>query len=94
MIPWRPKLRLPLPRWLLRAVLPVAMPVALHIFSQDARILRTQTETIRRFGTETYASTEIDVLGPSILRLLRAQERERAAPAPDAVHETRVRMRT
>lgn len=86
--------RLPLPRWLLRAVLPVAMPVALHIFSQDARILRTQTESIRRFGTETYASTEIDVLGPGILRLLRAAEREKPGAVADAVHETRLKMRT
>ncbi|MBZ4407615.1 aromatic ring-hydroxylating dioxygenase subunit alpha [Myxococcus sp. MISCRS1] len=86
--------RLPLPRWLLRAVLPVAMPVALHIFNQDVRILKTQTETIRRFGTETYASTEIDVLGPGILRLLRAAEQGKPGAVGDAVHETRLKMKT
>ncbi|NMO16657.1 aromatic ring-hydroxylating dioxygenase subunit alpha [Pyxidicoccus fallax] len=86
--------RLPLPRWLTRAVLPFAMPVALHIFGQDARILKTQTETIRRFGTESYASTEIDVLGPGILRLLRAAEKEKPGAVGDAVHETRLKMRT
>ncbi|MBU8896386.1 aromatic ring-hydroxylating dioxygenase subunit alpha [Corallococcus sp. H22C18031201] len=85
--------RLPLPRLLLRAVLPLAVPVALHIFRQDVRILEEQLKTIQRFGTETYASTEIDVLGPSILRLLRSAEREKTAPL-DAVHETRLRMRT
>ncbi|WP_044889444.1 aromatic ring-hydroxylating oxygenase subunit alpha [Myxococcus hansupus] len=86
--------RLPLPRWLVRAALPLIMPVALHIFGQDARILKKQTETIRRFGTEAYASTEIDVLGPGILRLLRAAEREKAGAVGDAVHETRLKMRT
>ena len=86
--------RLPLPRWVVRAALPLLMPVALHIFGQDARILRQQTETIRRFGTEAYASTEIDVLGPGILRLLRAAEREKAGAVGDAVHETRLKMRT
>jgi len=86
--------RLPLPYWLMRAVLPLAMPVALHIFSQDVRILKLQTETIRRFGSETYASTEIDVLGPGILRLLRAAEKEKPGAVGDVVHETRLKMRT
>ena len=86
--------RLPLPRWLTRAVRPLAMPVALHIFGQDARILKTQTESIRRFGTEAYASTEIDVLGPGILRLLRAAEKEKPGAVGDTVHETRLKMRT
>ncbi|NOK16026.1 aromatic ring-hydroxylating oxygenase subunit alpha [Corallococcus carmarthensis] len=86
--------KLPVPRWLLKAAVPFVLPVGLHIFGQDARILAKQTDSIRRFGTEAYASTEIDVLGPSILRLMRAQERERTAPPPDTVHETRVRMRT
>ncbi|RKH29736.1 aromatic ring-hydroxylating dioxygenase subunit alpha [Corallococcus praedator] len=86
--------KLPVPRFMLKAAMPFVLPVALHIFGQDARILAKQTDSIRRFGTESYASTEIDVLGPSILRLMRAQERERTAPPPDTVHETRVRMRT
>ena len=85
--------RLPLPHWLWSRCRS-SCRWRLHIFWQDARILAKQTETIRRFGTETYASTEIDVLGPSILRLMRAQERERTQPVPDTVHETRVRMRT
>ena len=54
---------------------PVALPLALRIFSQDAKVLAAQTETIRRFGGEQFASTEIDVLGRHILRLLRAAER-------------------
>jgi hypothetical protein len=65
--------------------------VALHIFGQDAKILARQTETIRRFGSETFASTEVDVLGPPILRLLRQAEREKA-PASTEVQETRLKM--
>ncbi|HSP79154.1 MAG TPA: hypothetical protein VLQ93_11525 [Myxococcaceae bacterium] len=82
--------RMPLPHWLVK---PFITPVALHIFQQDARMLERQTQTLQHFGTETYASTEIDVLGPSILRLLRQAEREKT-PAQAEVHETRMRMRT
>jgi hypothetical protein len=45
------------------------------VFRQDAEILRKQTENIRHFGGEQFASTEIDVLGKHIWRLLRAAER-------------------
>lgn len=50
-------------------------PVALLIFGQDARLLARQTENIRRFGGEQYLSTELDVLGPHIWRLLKQAER-------------------
>jgi hypothetical protein len=56
-------------------------PLAALIFAQDARILRRQAETIEHFGGEQFASTEIDVLGQGILRLLRRAER--GEPAPD-----------
>jgi phenylpropionate dioxygenase-like ring-hydroxylating dioxygenase large terminal subunit len=83
--------RLPLPHWIVK---PFITPVALHIFQQDARILERQTETIRRFGTESFASTEVDVLGPSILRLMRQAERDKPAGGPPSaeVHETRLKM--
>ena len=38
-------------------------------------MLKAQSETVKRFGGELYVSTEIDVLGPHILRLLRKAER-------------------
>jgi phenylpropionate dioxygenase-like ring-hydroxylating dioxygenase large terminal subunit len=63
--------RLPFPGWLVR---PILEPVAMRIFRQDAAILQRQTETIRRFGGERYVSTEIDVLGGHIWRLLKAAE--------------------
>lgn len=64
--------RMRLPGWLLK---PFLLPIALKIFSQDAVILGKQTEAIKRFGGEHFASTEIDVLGRHIWRLLRAAER-------------------
>ena len=66
--------KLPVPGWL---VVPFLKPIALHIFRQDALVLERQTENIRRFGGEQYVSTEVDVLGPHILRLLRAAERDK-----------------
>lgn len=62
-------------RALSRAVRWLLEPIALQIFRQDARILSRQTATIRRFGGERFMSTEIDVLGPHIRRLLHRAER-------------------
>lgn len=65
-------LRLPVPGWL---IAPVLRPIGLRIFQQDADILKRQTETIKQFGGEQFSSTEIDVLGGHIYRLLRQAER-------------------
>lgn len=62
-----------LPPALVRAVV---TPVANRIFAQDEAVLRAQADNVRRFGGERYASTELDVLGPHILRLLRRAERD------------------
>lgn len=64
-------LKLRVPAWLLR---PFLTPVALGIFRQDARILAAQTDSIQRFGGERFASTEIDVLGQQVWRLMRKAE--------------------
>lgn len=64
--------RLPVPEWL---VTPLLTPIALRIFQQDAEMLKLQSDTIRRFGGEQFASTEVDLLGPHIWRLLRQAER-------------------
>jgi phenylpropionate dioxygenase-like ring-hydroxylating dioxygenase large terminal subunit len=61
-------------------IAPFVKPLALRVFQQDARILKSQTDVIRRFGGEQFASTEIDVLGKHIWRLLRAAERGDASP--------------
>ena len=53
----------------------VVGPVARFIATQDAHMLRLQSETVKRFGGEQFVSTEIDVLGAHIQRLMRAAER-------------------
>jgi phenylpropionate dioxygenase-like ring-hydroxylating dioxygenase large terminal subunit len=80
------------PHAVIRAAVP---PIAALIFAQDARILRRQAETIDRFGGEQFASTEIDVLGQGILRLLRRAERGEPGtdPADDTPPERRLKMR-
>lgn len=60
--------RLPVPGWI---VAPLLDPLAMRIFAQDARMLREQSANLARFGGEDYKSTEADVLGPSVHRLLR-----------------------
>jgi phenylpropionate dioxygenase-like ring-hydroxylating dioxygenase large terminal subunit len=57
-----------IPGWLIR---PLVQPLALKIFDQDAVVLAKQTESMKRFGTAQYVSTEVDLLGPHILRLLQ-----------------------
>jgi hypothetical protein len=79
--------RLPAP--VVRAVL---TPIANRIFAQDAEILRRQAESVQRFGGEHFASTELDVLGQHILRMLRRAERGEDGDAPLPA-EQRVRMR-
>ncbi|MGI9023919.1 MAG: Rieske 2Fe-2S domain-containing protein [Acidimicrobiales bacterium] len=69
----------------------VVTPIANRIFAQDAMILRSQAENIERFGGEQFASTDLDVLGTHMWKLLRRAE----AGEGDAVEEgeRRVRMR-
>jgi hypothetical protein len=57
-----------LPGWLVKVLL---NPVVTRIFNQDASILKSQAESLRRWGGEHYTSTTIDVLGLQIARLLR-----------------------
>jgi len=60
-----------LPGWLVKGVLD---PIAMRIFNQDADILKSQANSLRRWGGEHYSSTAIDVLGLQIARLLRGGE--------------------
>ncbi|AKT36084.1 aromatic ring-hydroxylating oxygenase subunit alpha [Chondromyces crocatus] len=76
------------PGWLLK---PFLMPLGLRVFAQDAAILKLQTQNIQRFGGEQYASTEIDVLGRHIWRLLKKAERGDASGG-DEVHEEQVTL--
>lgn len=77
------------PRWLIR---PLVQPLALRIFGQDARILRMQTAAIHRSGREQFVSTDLDLLGPHILRLLRRAERGELEPPDTEVYRKEVEM--
>lgn len=81
--------RIRLPKILLRIVL---TPLGKYIAKQDARILKEQSETVKRFGGEQYASTDVDLLGPHILRILRQAERGETGEEPAAPFEERVRL--
>lgn len=63
-------LRTRIPAWLLR---PVVQPLALWIFGQDKKLLGLQTQTAEALDTR-YVSTEIDLVGPHIARLLKHAE--------------------
>jgi phenylpropionate dioxygenase-like ring-hydroxylating dioxygenase large terminal subunit len=76
----------PLPNAFLRTVF---KPIAMHILRQDMEILRRQTEQVQRFGSEEFASTEIDVLGLRIKKLLREAASGRSSLAQD---ERRIKM--
>lgn len=67
--------RLRVPNWLVR---PFLGPLAMRVFMQDRRILQMQTDLIHKFGGEQFVSTEIDVMGRHIWRLLKAAERGEA----------------
>lgn len=78
--------KVPVPNFILRSVF---KPVAMRILRQDMEILRRQTEQVERFGAEDFASTEIDVLGLRIKKLLREAAAGRQSSAQE---ERRIKM--
>ncbi|MCA9555085.1 MAG: aromatic ring-hydroxylating dioxygenase subunit alpha [Myxococcales bacterium] len=77
-----------IPAPLLKAVL---LPIGKKVLEQDRKMLEAQTEAVQRFGGEQYVNTDVDLLGPHILRLLRQAERGES-PQED-LHEEQVRLR-
>ena len=76
------RFRSPLPA---AVVGPIVRARGRAILRQDVEMLGHQTANIRRFGGERYTSTELDLLGNAIWRLLRRAERaEQAAADGDA----------
>ena len=80
-------LRTRLPGFLVR---PVVEPLAMRIFAQDAVVLEAQTESMRHFGGARYVSTEVDLLGPQILRLLHRAAS--GSPPEEAGYRTEIEM--
>ena len=67
--------------WLLR---PIVLPFALKVVDQDVVMLKTQKEWIQRFGGEDYCYSDVDLLGASILRLLKKAATEAVAIQAEA----------
>jgi len=82
-------IRTPLPRALVRAVVE---PVALRIFAQDAVVLTAQKQCVAQTGGARFASTEIDVLGGPILRLMREAADGVTHDGPGLLSERQVTM--
>jgi phenylpropionate dioxygenase-like ring-hydroxylating dioxygenase large terminal subunit len=61
------------------------------ILGQDLEILRQQARRIRELRGESYRSTQLDLMGPEILRLLRAAEQ--GQPTDDHPIDRTVRFR-
>ena len=64
--------RLPLPTLLIQSLLKVFANI---VYLQDWRIVAGQTKNVKLFNEEKYISTQADVLGPEIWRLLKRAER-------------------
>jgi len=78
-----------IPGWLVKLFME---PIGRKIFAQDAHMLALQSATIQEFGGEQFVSTEIDILGGDIWRLMKAAERGDATPNDDAPVDKRVKM--
>ena len=61
-------------------VAPLVAPLAMRILRQDGAVLAQQSAAIRRFDGEHFTSTEVDVLGPHIWKLLALAETGETAP--------------
>lgn len=80
-------LRTPLGKFLERFLARVLEPFAMKVFRQDVKVLQLQTENLEHFREESFMSTELDVLGSSITRLLKeAYEEEQRSPALEGVN--------
>lgn len=67
------RFRSPLPA---SVVGPIVRARGHKILQQDVDMLEHQTRNIRRFGGERYTSTDLDLLGNAIWRLMRQAERQ------------------
>jgi phenylpropionate dioxygenase-like ring-hydroxylating dioxygenase large terminal subunit len=76
-----------LPGWLVKLVV---KPIALRIFAQDVVMLRRQVRSIAEQGQERYLSTELDLLGPTILALLKRAAQGKVAESDDSPSEREV----
>lgn len=81
--------RLALPAFLMKLFL---TPIGKRVVAQDAVVLKKQSEAVKNFGGEQYVSTDVDLLGSHILRLLKQAERGDKLDEHAAVTEERIRL--
>ena len=79
--------KLRLPGWLVK---PILQPLVMKIFKQDAWVLQEQTAASERWDGEVYTSTELDLMGPQVWRLMRRSQQGRAAEEDDWSKEVRL----
>jgi phenylpropionate dioxygenase-like ring-hydroxylating dioxygenase large terminal subunit len=72
-----------------RLLKPILYPIGKKVLDQDRRMLDEQTKAVKQFGGEQYVSTEVDLLGPHIWRLLRQAER---GDAPEEIVEKEIEL--
>ena len=76
----------------------IVTPFALRIVRQDIDMLKQQTEQVQFFGGERYSYTELDVLAPSIRRLLKRANKEQlplyqeTSESPEYENKTQLRV--
>lgn len=61
----------PFAGFLERFLVRVLQPLAMKVLRQDMAVLQAQSENVEHFGEEQFMSTEIDVFGAAITRLLK-----------------------
>lgn len=71
------RFRSPLPA---RALAPIVRARGKKILEQDVQMLEAQTMNMTRFGGERYTSTDLDLLGNAIKRLMRQAEKAEGQP--------------
>lgn len=74
-----------------KLVAKVLEPLALFVLNQDAKMLAIQSQAIEDNGEESVLSTDADVLGPHILRLLKNAQTGGDSASED-LFEKRIRM--
>lgn len=69
---------------------PLLTPIAKRVLAQDVVMLKAQTDAVQRFEGEQFVSTDVDLLGPHIWRLLK--QAERGDKPPGETLEQRVQL--
>jgi hypothetical protein len=67
-----------------RLIAPIVNAQGRLVLRQDKNAMKAQSRNIDRFGGERFASTDLDLLGAAIWRLLRQAERAEDAAAAQA----------